>query len=284
MRGGALWLTNCTLAWNQAGDGGEGGIRYITPGVPQGQAQGGAGGDGGGVASWHTNVTVASCTLAWNGGGTGGFGGLVIYPNPGPDGKGGGMAAGTAWQAGILNSLIAANSGSTPDVSGTFVSLGHNLVGMTNGANGFVGAGDRTGSTNAPIDPRLGALGDEGGITWTIPLLPGSPAIDAGASGAPGTDQRGVARPQGATPDIGAFEFLFSVPSFTSATFVSPGAFALQLRGLPDQTYAVESSTNLVQWTEVTSVVTGSDGLKDVVDGNLGPAPSRCYRLRWLAP
>lgn len=284
MRGGALWLTNCTLAWNQAGDGGEGGIRYITPGVPQGQAQGGAGGDGGGVASGHTNVTVVSCTLAWNQGGTGGFGGLVIYPNPGPNGQGGGVAAGTIWQGGIRNSLIATNRGSTPDVSGTFVSLGHNLVGITNGANGFVGAGDRTGSTNAPVDPKLGALGDGGGLTWILPLLPGSPAIDAGASGAPGTDQRGVARPQGAAPDIGAFEFLFSVPSFTSAAFVSPGALALQVRGLPYQTYVMESSTNLVQWAEVTSVVTGSNGLKDVIDATLGAAPFRCYRLRWLAP
>jgi hypothetical protein len=56
-------------------------------------------------------------------------------------------------------------------------------------------------------DPRLGALGDYGGATQTMPLLPGSSAIDAGDDGVcPATDQRGVTRPQGAHCDIGAFE------------------------------------------------------------------------------
>lgn len=40
-----------------------------------------------------------------------------------------------------------------------------------------------------------------------MPLLPGSPAIDAGDVGTcPATDQRGVARPQGAGCDMGAYE------------------------------------------------------------------------------
>src|SRR5262249_37732188 len=43
-------------------------------------------------------------------------------------------------------------------------------------------------------DPLLAPLGNYGGPTMTMPLLPGSPAIDAGASGAgiPTTDQRGM--------------------------------------------------------------------------------------------
>src|SRR5690606_5246435 len=53
----------------------------------------------------------------------------------------------------------------------------------------------------------LGALGDYGGPTETIPLLPGSAAIDAGDDAhCPATDQRGVTRPQGSACDIGAFE------------------------------------------------------------------------------
>ncbi|MFE1442188.1 choice-of-anchor Q domain-containing protein [Streptomyces sp. NPDC058739] len=55
-------------------------------------------------------------------------------------------------------------------------------------------------------DPRLGALGNHGGPTDTLALLPGSPAVDA-ASDCPATDQRGVARPQGPACDIGAFEY-----------------------------------------------------------------------------
>ncbi len=60
-------------------------------------------------------------------------------------------------------------------------------------------------------DPRLGALGNYGGTMQTIPLLPGSAAIDAANdSVCPATDQRGVARPQGAHCDMGAFEFASS--------------------------------------------------------------------------
>ncbi len=55
-------------------------------------------------------------------------------------------------------------------------------------------------------DPRLGALGDWGGSTQTIPLLPGSSAIDAAnATFCPSTDQRG--KPRFGPCDIGAFEF-----------------------------------------------------------------------------
>jgi predicted outer membrane repeat protein len=55
--------------------------------------------------------------------------------------------------------------------------------------------------------PRLGALGDYSGLTQTVPLLPGSSAIDAGDNATCTTsDQRGVSRPQGSTCDIGAFE------------------------------------------------------------------------------
>ena len=71
------------------------------------------------------------------------------------------------------------------------------------------------------VDPRLGTFGDNGGLTWTFPLLPGSPAIDLGndenpASSAPVTaDQRDLTRPvdllgvangAGRGADVGAFE------------------------------------------------------------------------------
>jgi hypothetical protein len=47
-----------------------------------------------------------------------------------------------------------------------------------------------------------------GGPTKTHALVKGSPAIDAAPvdSDCPAVDQRGVARPQGAGCDIGAFE------------------------------------------------------------------------------
>jgi hypothetical protein len=67
--------------------------------------------------------------------------------------------------------------------------------------------GNQVGSAEAPIDPKLGPLGDNGGPTRTHRLLPGSPAIDAASTpDCPPTDQRGVPRPQGAGCDIGSFE------------------------------------------------------------------------------
>ncbi len=57
-------------------------------------------------------------------------------------------------------------------------------------------------------NPNLGSLGDHGGATQTIPLLPGSSAIDtAFQANCPTIDQRGVVRPQGLYCDIGAFEY-----------------------------------------------------------------------------
>jgi hypothetical protein len=56
-------------------------------------------------------------------------------------------------------------------------------------------------------NPLLGPPDNYGGPTWTIPLLVGSSAIDAGndATCSP-FDQRGVPRPQGPHCDIGAYE------------------------------------------------------------------------------
>jgi CSLREA domain-containing protein len=57
------------------------------------------------------------------------------------------------------------------------------------------------------VDPKLGPLQDNGGPTPTLALGSGSGAIDRGISVATTpTDQRGVPRPFGAKPDIGAYE------------------------------------------------------------------------------
>lgn len=57
-------------------------------------------------------------------------------------------------------------------------------------------------------DPLLLPLGDNGGLTPTRALPPGSPARERVTSGCPppATDQRGVSRPQGAACDAGAYE------------------------------------------------------------------------------
>jgi hypothetical protein len=127
----------------------------------------------------------------------------------------------------IRNSIIANNNdggnAAAPDVSGSFNSQGNNLIGKSDGTNGFTNGsnGDQVGSVASPLDPRLAPLANNGGSTLTHALLTGSPAIDAGNNSAvtnppftapPFTDQRGfnrIADGDGngtAIVDIGAYE------------------------------------------------------------------------------
>lgn len=94
------------------------------------------------------------------------------------------------------------------DGSGT--SLGANLESPGNTC-GFGGFDDQSGV--APGDLNLGPLADNGGpagahvLTLTHAPGPGSFAVETGGqSGCTATDQRGVARPQGADCDVGAVE------------------------------------------------------------------------------
>jgi hypothetical protein len=64
---------------------------------------------------------------------------------------------------------------------------------------------DGVNNTIEGVDPQLGPLADNGGSTQTHALLPGSPALDAGATTLT-TDQRGEPRPFGLADDIGAYE------------------------------------------------------------------------------
>ncbi|MGD0040477.1 MAG: LamG-like jellyroll fold domain-containing protein, partial [Isosphaeraceae bacterium] len=89
----------------------------------------------------------------------------------------GGVYNASGATATVQGTIIAANSATntSPDVNGTFISLGNNLIGNTAGATGFT-ASDLTNVAN----PGLAPLASNGGPTPTIALLPGSPALDAG--------------------------------------------------------------------------------------------------------
>jgi CSLREA domain-containing protein len=101
----------------------------------------------------------------------------------------------------IKNTLIA-NTGQGSNCVSTITSLGHNLS-SDNSCN-LAGPGDLNG-----VDPQLTGLQDNDGPTLTHGLYPSSPAIDAGDNNScPAVDQRGVARPQGAVCDIGAYEYV----------------------------------------------------------------------------
>jgi uncharacterized repeat protein (TIGR01451 family) len=106
----------------------------------------------------------------------------------------------------VQNTIIAGSHslGGNCAGPGSITSLGNNLE-DANDCH-LSGPNDQI-NTNPGLDPN--GLQNNGGPTQTIALLPGSPAIDhASTTTFPPTDQRGVPRPQGAAPDIGAFEFI----------------------------------------------------------------------------
>ncbi len=120
-----------------------------------------------------------------------------------------------------LNNTILTDSGSgySSTLSGSYNILGPNT--------GVTGSNNIVESTVAAVG--LGTLGNFGGTTQTIPLLPGSPAIDAGSNAlavdgngnALTTDQRGAGfqRTIGASVDVGAYE----TPGFTIAATTGSG-------------------------------------------------------------
>ncbi|HKG61327.1 MAG TPA: Ig-like domain repeat protein [Pyrinomonadaceae bacterium] len=176
----------------------------------------------------------------------------------------------TGQAAEVRNTIIAGNIGK--DIGGNFVSRGNNLIGkqcvqgifncsgFTNGVNG-----DQVGTEEAPIDPRLGPLANNGGPTQTHLLLSNSPALDAGnncvldnsCSPAVGqsltNDQRGAGFARAAdsadagttaTVDIGALEAQVEDISNKSTAEDTPISFSFNIGDAAPVTSVTASSGN----------------------------------------
>ena len=199
---GTLTLTNCTVAGNSATTGGGGGLfsngtATVTNCTVAGNS---ASARGGGLFNYGGTLTVTNCTVAGN-----------------SASSGGGILNNSTSATTLGNTIVATNTAAAgPDVDGTFADQGYNLIGKIDGSTGFTATGDETGTIASPLNPDLGTLGNYGGPTQTIPILPGSPAIGAGGDAITGltiptTDQRGLIR--GTTVDIGAFQTSLVVES-----------------------------------------------------------------------
>jgi len=199
-----LTLTASTISGNSALAGG--GIRHLGGGlmtatnstISGNTATGLSPSEGGGAIHLNAN---------YGGGGPGAtFDSNTITGNSAPN-QSGGMRHGIWLQAGTLtmgNTILVANSTNDLDqVGGTLVSVGHNLVGLSNVSASFVEIGDQINISS----PGLGPLADNGGPTPTHALQAGSPALQAGSTTFM-VDQRGSVRPSGTADDIGAFEFV----------------------------------------------------------------------------
>ena len=196
-------------------------------------------------------MTVANSTISgnratgWGGGVSTGFNtnstvnlrGVTINRNVANtdgnnnQGYGGGIDQAPGSFIDLSNTIVAGNTfvspalGTTPSDCNTnpgasgppkVTSQGHNLFGEITGCTIAMAGGDQTIGT---ADPLVAPLADNGGLTQTSALQPGSPAIDAGSPAVPGSatpacttsDQRGVGRPQGPACDIGAYEYRYRV-------------------------------------------------------------------------
>jgi hypothetical protein len=177
--GGPLTVVNSTLTGNSTTD-----------------YDGGLGGGAGISFAFSKQVTLTNVTITHNRSADAG-GGIYV----------GGDVAPT-----LHNTLITGNSSSLSnggnDVYGSLgPSSDYNLIGDGTGMTGISNGTNHNlvGTSANPLNPLIAPLGNYGGPTQTVALLPGSPAIDAGSAAYGGpTDQRGFSR-VGPT-DIGAFE------------------------------------------------------------------------------
>src|SRR5208337_4206696 len=176
---------------------------------------------GGGVYNYFGTTTLTDCTVSGNSAGDGGGGlicgdGTITLTDSTVSGNYARVIGGGLWSDGtttLTNTIVAENTATTsgPDALGAFASQGNNLIGKTDGSSGWVSS-DLTGTIAQPLNPLLAPLGNYGGPTQTMALLPGSPAINAGDNSLiPAgltTDQRGPGFPRivVGTVDIGAFE------------------------------------------------------------------------------
>ncbi|MEO1399714.1 MAG: CHAT domain-containing protein [Cyanobacteria bacterium J06635_1] len=185
---GNLDLINSTLSGNVAG--GSGGAIVTRTGdeiTLLGTTLTGnrAANNGGGLFVFDgAAVTLLNSTLAQNQSTNGG--GILIEQG----------------QVALQNTIVASNqSASASDVSGAFIDLGTNLIGIREGSSGFT-VSPLVGTRANPLDPGLLPLGDYGDSTPTLGLASDSPAINAG-SFFPGVGNRRIADGQ---IDIGASE------------------------------------------------------------------------------
>jgi hypothetical protein len=229
---GTININNSTVDLNHAGPHTSGGgilsaggtVNVVNSTISNNTAQGIS-------VSGAANINFINSTLSLNGDGifTVGSGVINVTNATIISGAGNnGLVNFGSGQVRVRNSIVSHNTSSptNADLNGPFVSQGHNLISAIDGlSTGFTAGpnnpnGDLVGTTGAPLNPLLGSLQQSNSAsTFVMPVLPGSPAIDAGDNcvadaahcGDPGfnqitTDQRGVARVVNGTVDMGAYE------------------------------------------------------------------------------
>jgi predicted outer membrane repeat protein len=159
---------------------------------------------GGGVFATGSivNSTISRNSSSTNGGGVSTNGSLsllhaTVARNTTVGGGNGLFTFGSGSQLSLRNTILA-NPG-TECAGLAPLSLGNNIA--NDSSCGLTAGGDKQSRI-----ARIGPLANNGGPTKTHLLLIGSPALNAAANAGVTIDQRGVSRPKGVAPDIGAVE------------------------------------------------------------------------------
>ena len=190
----SITVTRSTISGNVAGDV-AGGLRTL------------------GNATIVNSTVSGNTSTAWHGGGVFHTDGVLTVTNStfaenvAPAGTASGILVGTFGapaSATITNSVLRGEGGAFAcAIEGGAAAV------ITSGGSNVISDGscNPIASDQSNTDALLGPLTDNGGPTLTHALLEGSPAIDAADDTVcPETDQRGVARPQGPSCDVGSYE------------------------------------------------------------------------------
>ena len=233
---GPVSLVNSTVSGNQSGGDG-GGIRTFAGPVSLTNStvsENESSIYGGGISTFSGSVSLTSSTVSSNQSGDTGGGirtnsaavSLTSSTVSGNEaaGAGGGVFVDNALLGGnqpltIENSIIAGNLqnaigpgvGAPNDVvpdPNSILTINYSLIGVTDGLFITGNTNNLTGTAISPLDPLLGPLANNGGLTPTHALLATSPALNVGNNTIAGTDQRGApfSRDDGNGVDIGSYE------------------------------------------------------------------------------
>lgn len=272
---------------------------------------GGVGMEEGALTSVNlTNVTLASNSLTAGGGGQAYIGGIFIgndtrmtnatLAGNHADTSAGGLGVGY-YTVTLKNTIVSGNT-STGTTNceiaggGAIVSTGYNLEDQN--TCGLANKGDQV-----DTDPLLGPLQDNGGNTMTMLPADNSPAVNAATmNGAPKTDQRGVPRPQGPGPDVGAVEvFGGTAPVITSADHATfgvgvPGLSTVTTTGDPtpalSKTGALPTGVQFVDNHDGTASIAGTPGtgtagtypISITAANGVSPNDTQSFTLTVVAP
>jgi predicted outer membrane repeat protein len=300
-RGGALVVlsgtvqaTGCLWNDNTCDDIG-GGIAVVGPGVGQFTnctlTQNSAIRGGGGLAADAGQASLINCTITNN----------TADSDASNDGNGGGLrVVGTTTPLRLGNTVVAENTDASagaspvihPDISGAFITLGHNFIGKTDGQSTTAGTpivhgtlGDLAGSIAAPLSPSLAAMALNGGLFRTRKPNNSSPLIGAGDPALllvtdwpelPTYDARTQFRTVGTLPDIGAVEaldlplvefFLESTPSTIVENQPGSESRYILRRSMPGTAIQVPLSRGSASTASTSDFALGGSGVLSIGEG-----------------